>query len=539
MILYNSKKEFVGIEEQDLKALKLSTLAELQKEASDFADLFVKAPGYIHNFKYVHWIDFIGGTDSIDENRVIIEVKGRSFKATMEVRKLYMNDEPDKEAYGIVLNGLRELTRDEKEDILNNRIQSENAAPTVTTVPPAVEEEPIQKPQEEEHNVVRTEAEPKEEKMDDEPLTLDLESSVSQEVPQKAEETTTEDAPLEIGLEPEEAKAQEEPFLIYEEDEKFKDYRYNPEITAKELGLPSDLVEEFVQDFIVQAKEFKPELYTALDTGRLDNLRMLSHKLKGVAANLRIEDAYEALITINTADDIDLLKRTLDYFYMIILEKLAGNEVQIVTTPKMESSRPQEQEADSDAITLDLDADEPLLEAPSEEEAEGVQPSAEENEEKIELLLDDEEPVEEKEDVLEPIVIEEEETPIELVLDEDENTDTELPVEIEEGVVSVERIKIDKLHIASELGIEIEVYEELLVDYISDMQGGLVQLEEAVEKGESESAQKLAFRLKGMSDNMRLEPIAKELEHFIKDEGADKTAILKKIKTQIDSIEGV
>ena len=375
--------------------------------------------------------------------------------------------------------------------------------------------------------------------MDDEPLTLDLEPSVSQEVPQKTEETTTADAPLEIGLEPEETKPQEELLMMYEEDEKFRDYHYNPEITAKELGLPSDLVEEFVQDFIVQAKEFKPELYTALDTGRLDNLRMLSHKLKGVAANLRIEDAYEALITINTADDIDLLKRTLDYFYMIILEKLAGNEVQIVTTPKMESFRPQEQEADSDAITLDLDADEPLLEAPSEEEAEGVQPSAEENEEKIELLLDDEEPVEEKDDVLEPIVIEEEETPIELVLDEDENNDTELPVESEEGVVSVERIKIDKLHIASELGIEIEVYEELLVDYISDMQGGLVQLEEAVEKGESESAQKLAFRLKGMSDNMHLEPIAKELEHFIKDEGADKTAILKKIKTQIDSIEGV
>jgi len=43
MVIYNHKKEFVGIEEKDLRVLRLATLAELQNEAADFADLFVRA----------------------------------------------------------------------------------------------------------------------------------------------------------------------------------------------------------------------------------------------------------------------------------------------------------------------------------------------------------------------------------------------------------------------------------------------------------------------------------------------------------------
>ena len=59
MLIYNYKKEFLGIDENDLTALGLSNLADLRAEAADFADLFVKTPGFIHNFKHVHWIDYI------------------------------------------------------------------------------------------------------------------------------------------------------------------------------------------------------------------------------------------------------------------------------------------------------------------------------------------------------------------------------------------------------------------------------------------------------------------------------------------------
>lgn len=555
MVIYNHKKEFVGIEKKDLKALNLTNLAELQQEASDFADLFVKAPGYIHNFKYVHWIDFIASADSIDENRAVISVKGRKYRATIELQPLYLVDEPEKEAYGVILNGIRELTAEEHENLGSGIDEKEAPKPKESVSTPSAA--PLKEaPSKESESIKEEQIEIKPEPVEEEPLSLEL------EIPEVKEE----EAPLEIALDEEEETPSEQVVeYVLDEDDKFHDYHYDPEIVAKELGLPSDLVEEFVQDFIAQAREFKPDLYEALDTGRIDNLRMLSHKLKGVAANLRMEDAYEALVTINTSDDIDLVKRTLDHFYMVILRKLAGEEVKVVTTPKPKAPQ-NEQPQQEEMISLDLDEGEMVLEAP--EEARAQEPQQEDD--KIELVLDDEESAveseasisatEPQEDKLELALDldEQEEHVPELTLDDEEHennkpaqerVEEEPPLEIslieEETTQEIaektepESIVLDKEHIASELGIDIEVYEELLGDYVSDMHGGLAQLEEAIANGDDESAKKLAVRLKGMSDNMHLGMIAEELERFIKDESTDRAASLNKIKTEIDSIERI
>ena len=58
MLIYNFQKEFIGIDKSSLEALGLSTLSELQEQVEDFADLFVKTPGHIHNFKHVHYLRF-------------------------------------------------------------------------------------------------------------------------------------------------------------------------------------------------------------------------------------------------------------------------------------------------------------------------------------------------------------------------------------------------------------------------------------------------------------------------------------------------
>lgn len=576
MVIYNHKKEFVGIEEKDLRALKLASLAELQNEAADFADLFVKTPGHIHNFKHVHWLDFIGSADSIDENRVIISVKGRNFKATIELRTLFLVDDPEREAYGVVLSGIRELTKEE-----NERISGDLAQRSVTRV---VEPAPVTATEVSEPEQEKEETAPSQEvvedpyatkEVEDEPLTLDLDlETPAFEKEQEEIAPYKEETPLEISLE-EETLAEESVYVSDEED-KFADYHYDPELAAKELGLPTDLVEEFIQDFIAQAHEFKPELYEALDAGRMDNLRMLSHKLKGVAANLRIEDAYDALVTINTSDDVDLVKHTLDRFYNFIIKKLAGEEVKAVSAPQAET--PKQEQPQEETISLDLE-DEIALETPSEEKSTEEIMQLPEEEEKIELDLDEDlfaekeetfqpESQQPEEEKLELDLEEEEEVPLELSLDEDEEQPLELALDEEkeeekislleeeseeeeplelfqededkvEEVLEAEKIEIDKEHIASELGIDPEAYDELLEDYVSDMHGGLAQLEEALTNGDNESAKKLALRLKGMSDNMHLSTIAGELEHFIKDDEADKSALLKKIKMQIDSIEGI
>jgi len=42
MLIYNYKKEFLGIDEVDLEVLGLSDLADLRAEAADFADLYTQ-----------------------------------------------------------------------------------------------------------------------------------------------------------------------------------------------------------------------------------------------------------------------------------------------------------------------------------------------------------------------------------------------------------------------------------------------------------------------------------------------------------------
>ena len=587
MVIYNHKKEFVGIEEKDLRALKLSSLAELQSEAADFADLFVKTPGHIHNFKHVHWLDFIGSADSIDENRVIISVKGRNFKAVVEVQKLYLVDAPEKEAYGVVLSGLRELTREENERISGDLSQRVAPVGAPTTPPPSSmddkeemesQDEPtpvapsvIDDPYAKEEVVASPQMEEEEE------LSIDLGDSLYEETPQETlpepEIEQRDEDLVEISTEELSSNQPKEGFEI-EDDDKFRDYRYDPELAAKELGLPADLVEEFIQDFIAQAHEFKPDLYEALDAGRMDNLRMLSHKLKGVAANLRIEDAYDALVTINTSDDIDLVKHTLDKFYNYIIKKLAGEDVEALqaaaSTPPPASAEPEQIEE----IKLELDAielDEPEQEEsskqatqPEEEKLELAldddifeqedqsefqeeqtpsleQESQEDEDEKLELLFDEEEEENAGEEAqvsesTQEEAPQEEEELFELSLDEPEDTQSE---EEESLLLQEESVSIDKEHAASELGIDTAAYEELLGDYVTDAKMAIEQMEQALTEGDDENLKRLAIRLKGMSENMHLTEITKNLERLVTEQDADKASLIASIKQQIDSINGM
>ncbi|SFV57841.1 MJ0042 family finger-like protein [hydrothermal vent metagenome] len=596
MIIYNHKKEFVGIEKKDLQALKLESLAELQNEVFDFADLFVKTPGYIHNFKHVHWLDFIASADAIDENRVIISVKGRNFKAVLDVHSIYLVDEPQKEGYGIVLNALRELTKEESErisgDLAQRTVQKPSEVKENLSVSedkePELEPEPETPSQEEEiiDDIYATN------ENEDEPLTLEFDDD-EEEVPLASTEVVPEE-PLKIDIPDEDV--QEEPVDLFEdeEDDKFRDYRFDPEFAAKELGLPLDLVEEFIQDFIAQAEEFKPQLYKALEEGQIDNLRMLSHKLKGVAANLRIEDAYDALVTINTSDDMTLVKRKLDRFYKVILKKIAGEEVEVQTKPQ----NPPKEEQQEESISIDLEQD--SIEAPIKEESTQISSPLESQEEKIELSLDDEdvflssqkEEKDEKEEELkldevalddeikleleedkkeEPLTLEisqdekEEEMPLTLDIEEDKQEE-EISIDLEEkksesqeeapleislddeteeitdptlNSDEIESITINIEEISSKMGIAPNLYEELFSDYISDMQEGISQLEELLISGNKEAIDKLALRLKGMSENMYIDIVAKELEEFITREDSQRVELLNRVKRQIDSIKRV
>ena len=81
---------------------------------------------------------------------------------------------------------------------------------------------------------------------------------------------------------------------------------FDPKAAAEALGLPTDLIVEFTEDFIRQCDEEKERFSTALAQNDITSINEAAHKLKGVAANLRIDLLKELLekiqYTQTTAD---------------------------------------------------------------------------------------------------------------------------------------------------------------------------------------------------------------------------------------------
>jgi len=226
-------------------------------------------------------------------------------------------------------------------------------------------------------------------------------------------------------------------------------YHYNPHIASKELGLPLDLIEEFIQDFIAQAKEFKSGIYSSIEEGDADNVKILSHKLKGVAANLRIEDAHEVLSAVSATNDIDVIHENLDTFYKIIA-KLAGEPVEqvIVVEEEIIQENPVEEVAeDDDEISLAID---------EEEQIEIVDIEDEDVPQKIEMpeLADD--------DFLE----------IGSDAIDDDITIQESPAE--------EEVHFSKAQAAQEIGISEESFNELFDDFVNESHTILQKMNNAI-----------------------------------------------------------
>ncbi|CAA6822684.1 MAG: Antigen 332, putative [uncultured Sulfurovum sp.] len=83
---------------------------------------------------------------------------------------------------------------------------------------------------------------------------------------------------------------------------------YNPQTAADELNLPVVLIEEFVDDFIEQARQDKDHLLTSYYQQDLDNIHELGHKLKGAASNLRINELSDILEEIQFCADYSQLE---------------------------------------------------------------------------------------------------------------------------------------------------------------------------------------------------------------------------------------
>ncbi len=548
MLIYDHNKEFIGIDQESLKLLGYERFEDLIHDHKDVAELFVKKPGYIHNFTNFPWIDFVLHAES-DDSKVIIAGKSNAFSATIEIVTLHLNKAPNEDAFLIKLKNVQNYQLDASErpeqaptpfnldtKDFNSPSETEKLAVTPAQTPePAIEIEPIV-----------------EDVQEQTPLTLDEDIFIQQE-----ESTPPAAAPAEEELdiffhdeeqEEDEQRIEAEPEFpvpeesvfdnIQEEEEKgapmlgaylndedkeyladlkfSDDYTYDPQIAADELGLPVDLIEEFIGDYIKQAHEFKDQLFTATADGDFDNIKVLSHKLKGVAANLRIEDSFELLNTINETDDIKECEANLKKFYLTVA-KLEGKDIEEVKlelekpvdlydlTPKFEPEPEPEEEI---ILPLDLPeleeeeilAEPVLLDTPYQEtEPAAVASDASDDLYDFGLIADEgNEPL---------VVLDDEEEIISDIQDFEpqENDDVEnTPV-----------LTYDVTIAAAEIGLSADLVGALIDDYIIEANEMKSKLNDVIASSDVMRWKGYATQLKGVSDNLRIKDISDVLQTLI------------------------
>lgn len=552
MLIYNYKKEFLGIDEVDLQALGFKDLISLQAEVSDFSDLFVKTPGYIHNFKHVHWIDFITCADSTEPPKVIIHAHSINYKCNLKITPIYLSDNPTEKAFIVNLQNLRRLSDSESSSVAIDIAHKQAQTPAYT--PPAapfnhfetLHAEPIKEPIKEELTEIEPEIEEIqtynsviEDLYDDFPLEIEIEEDIP--APKQQHE------PLK-SVEVPKAHHIEVPKTTTETHQKnhHDDYVFDPNVASKELGLPVDLIEEFIQDFIAQAQEFKDELYASLHELDISNVKILSHKLKGVAANLRVVDALEALTVVNTATDFPIIHSNLDKFYRII-SKLSGETP--ADTIAVNNARSEEDEfvvdfKDDDfdvPIEINVDDNEvPNTIKMPELADDDFKPNN--IEEFSPNLLDiDFDTVDADDLSLEVSEINELPDMLDTFDDEEKlellNTDEDKEIQPVALLQTQEKEKVTINYkreiIANEIGIDIESFNELFDDFIDESQVKCKQIRDAINNENSDLWKVKAMKLKGMSENMRIMELSHELDTIIK--SSDSNVALDSID-KIDAI---
>lgn len=547
MLFYNHEQKFIGIDEEGLKLLNYTTFEDLLGVCGDVADLFAKEPGYIHNFKNFGWIDFLLHAES-DATSAIVHGNGRTFSCTLAVQKLFLADNPAANGYIIDMTHVKSLSGEEIKPHTITPQPLPEKAPVVaeTTVPepeisssafpdyahltPTLLSEPdtldVPSFPEEDFTLPSFEEEVHDEIIPSDDLYPNL------AVPFTEEELPLEEVPAAAAPQPSQRPAI--PDIRYSAAEReFIDrlktdlsYRFNPQVAADELGLPVDLIEEFIGDFIQQSHDFKDELFEAALKGDMNNLRILSHKLKGVAANLRIEDALEALTNINTSNDSVEIEANLKYFYAII-DKLEGKgtassgaadnkeDIYSKAEPKTEAEPLQEKDTDIYHFSLKQNDDEPLM---VQEKELSVSTDLSDETYGTDIFKSSEE---------EPLLVHAEE-PVKFIdlADETYGTDIFKIPEEEPLVLSDEITSFDapavvgepeaKLHYdtaanAGALGIELPFFQELLGDYKREATGAAGRISSAIASFDTHSWKKTASDLKGISDNLRLTEISDQL----------------------------
>ncbi len=425
------------------------------------------------------------------------------FKCRIEIETLFLVESASAKSFMVSLVGLRELSKGESSEMPADILMHTAVTPLASYSEPEVVDE-FDTPQEESYEM------PLEVEFDNKDSSLDVVDTV--EIDNKPEETYLQEEPLvaerndemiDLGDLSIDVDESEEPQTQSEDDK----YHYDPHVASEELGLPLDLIEEFIGDFIIQAKEFKEDIYSSLNSGEFDRVKILSHKLKGVAANLRVEDALEALTIVNSSKDKETIQKHLNSFYRSMSKLEDDRRDSKMSPPPVAKEAVAEPESQSDELYSDLlivndidDVDVPQkIEMPELADDEFVSDEEFEN------------------DLYSP----------EILLDE------EMPVQKAEEMSLTQ--KYSKESAAREIGLDVESYSELLKEFLKESRLIVEQIRERLQERNLDGTKHEAEKLQSMCEGMRIEFLNEELKLIIDSRDLEQKDRLLEAAQQIDN----
>ena len=80
---------------------------------------------------------------------------------------------------------------------------------------------------------------------------------------------------------------------------------FDPQSRANQLGIPVDIVKEFVQDFKQQVTTHQIDFKNALQSQNIKEINTTATLLKGMSDNLRLNEISEVLKELQSETDIN------------------------------------------------------------------------------------------------------------------------------------------------------------------------------------------------------------------------------------------
>lgn len=497
MILYSADKKFMGMDHDDLRQLGYKSLSDFIKDYQDFADTFIDCPGYIYNYEDFSWIDYILNSNDSDFKAMIYS-HSNGFTCDLEISPYYLVSSVQSHGYAVNLHHIRALSKEEISYIDKITTSTGGGISQVNMI----DENTI--------DILKNTPTPK-------VIPEPTQNGFSNEMPQSAQKSISQESYNRFS---------HDDSAIIAKLNISPNYRFDPIIAAEELGLAVEVIEEFIDDFIEQAQSVKDELLTATHKKEFKSVEGISHKLKGVAANLRIEDSLEVLTKINSSHNQNELEVLINHFYNLI-ERLKEsktstlnseddvpeeilldfdlNEGEDEKNTKEESSINADADVDMDVdvdVDMDMDMDVDIDDEESDlllsinediPKENSIDANREEIEEPTQHIESDTLSLENFEEVPQN-----EDTPS--IIDESDNLTIELP-----------DLNFNPLQASQDMGIDMELYGELLEDFKVDANEHLHTIKNAIDSSDFIALQQEAEIFKDISDNLHIQEISATL----------------------------